>query len=282
MSMPQDEPRTPSTPPEDAGTRVLEQQPPPSPQRPPSRSLPGGPWPWLVAALLVVVAGVLLAVFLTRGGGNGSASDVSVPGVVGFSQGQAERQAQRAGLKTAVTRIQTKQAAGTVVSQSPAAGDQVAKGSQLVLTVSRGAAPQTVPKLIGLSGARAVTVLSSAGIRWKITYIPSPQPYGIVVAQVPRAGALATSGLNVLIKVSRGEATTTTQTTARPVAGTVPNVIGETLSDAVTALQNAGYIPRPRLVKSNQIPGTVISQSPAGGTKAASGSGVVIKIAGAS
>src|SRR5204862_5768649 len=76
MSTP-DEPTPPS---DEARTRVLEQ--PPPPPRPPSRSLPGGPWPWLVGVLLVVVAGVLLAVFLTRGSGNASASRVSVPGLI--------------------------------------------------------------------------------------------------------------------------------------------------------------------------------------------------------
>src|SRR5207247_5636828 len=106
-----------------------------------------------------------------------------------------------------------------------------------------------------------------------------------------------TNGLTVIFKVSRGQATTntstttttvttngttTTTTTPAPVSGTVPNVIGKTLSEAVTTLENAGYIPRPKLVKSSKTPGTVISESPAAGTKAGAGTGVVIKIAGIS
>jgi beta-lactam-binding protein with PASTA domain len=288
-------PDEPTPPPDEARTRVLEQ--PPPPPRPPSRSLPGGPWPWLVGVLLLVVAGVLLAVFLTRGGGNASASGVSVPGLIGFPRGQAVLQAHRAGLKTAVREVQAGQAAGTVVSQNPAAGEQAPQGSVLVLTVSSGPAPQTVPSLIGLSGERAVTLLSAAGIRWKVTYVPSSQPYGIVVAQSPQAGTKVTNGLTVIFKVSRGQATTTTSTTTTvttngttttttttpaPVSGTVPNVIGKTLSEAVTTLENAGYIPRPKLVKSSKTPGTVISESPAAGTKAGAGTSVVIKIAGIS
>lgn len=285
-----------STPPDEARTRVLEQQSPPPPRKRPSRSLPGGPWPWLVALLLLVVAGVLLAVFLTRGGDGGSSSDVSVPGLVGFPRPQAMLQAHRVGLKTAVRQVQAGQAAGTVVSQNPAAGEQVAPGSLLVLTVSQGPAPQTVPNLIGLSGERAVTVLSSAGIRWQVTYVPSSQPYGVVVAQSPQAGTTVTNGLTVVFKVSRGQATTTSSTTTTVttngttvtvtpppvVSGTVPNVVGETLSEAVTALQNAGFIPQPHLSKSNQTPGTVISQSPGGGTKAPNGTKVLIRIAGVS
>jgi eukaryotic-like serine/threonine-protein kinase len=281
------------TPPDEARTRVLEQ--PPPPPRPPRRSLPGGPWPWLVGVLLLIVAGVLLAVFLTRGSGNASAADVSVPGLIGFPRGQAVVQAHRAGLKTAVRQVQAGQAAGTVVSQNPAAGEQAPKGSLLVLTVSSGPAPQTVPDVIGLSGERAVTLLSAAGIRWKVTYVPSSQPYGVVVAQSPQAGTKVTNGLTVTFKVSRGQATTTTSTTVTtvttngtttttttPAAGTVPNVIGKTLSEAVTTLENAGYIPRPKLVKSSKEPGTVISESPAAGTKAGLGTSVVIKIAGIS
>ncbi len=268
-----------STPPDEARTRVLEQ--PTPPRKPPSRSLPGGPWPWLVAVLLLVVAGVLLAVFLTRGGSSASGSDVAVPGVIGFSRGQAEVQAHRVGLKTDVRRIQAGQASGTVVSQDPAAGEEVPQGSLLVLTVSTGPAPQTVPNLIGLSGERAVTVLSAAGIRWTVTYVPSAQPYGIVVNQSPQAGSRVTNGLTVVFKVSRGPGTTTTATTTR-VAGTVPNVVGQTLSQAVTTLQNAGYIARPRLVKSSKAPGTVVSQKPAAGATTAGGSPVVIEIAGIS
>jgi eukaryotic-like serine/threonine-protein kinase len=264
-----------STPPDEARTRVLEQPPPP---QKPSRSLPGGPWPWLVAVVLLVVAGVLLAVFLTRGGSSASASDVSVPGVIGFSRGQAEVQAHRIGLKTDVRQVQAGQAAGTVVSQNPDAGADVPHGSLLVLTVSSGPAPQTVPRLIGLSGERAVTLLSAAGISWRVTYIPSPQPYGIVVSQNPQAGSRVTNALTVVFKVSRGPGTTSTSTTTQ-VAGAVPNVLGQTLSQAVTTLQNAGYIARPRLVKSSKTPGTVVSQKPAGGTKVGRGTAVEIKIA---
>jgi eukaryotic-like serine/threonine-protein kinase len=90
-----------------------------------------------------------------------------------------------------------------------------------------------------------------------------------------------TNGLTVVFKVSRGPGTTSTSTTSQT-AGTVPNVLGQTLSEAVTAIQNAGYMARPQLVKSGKLPGTVISQKPAAGTKAATGSSVVIKIAGAS
>src|SRR5262245_35891292 len=263
-----------STPPDEARTRVLEQPPPP---QKPRRSLPGGPWPWLVAVALLVVAGVLLAVFLTRGGST-SASDVSVPGVIGFSRGQAEVQAHRIGLKTHVRQVQAGQAAGTVVSQNPDAGAEVPHGSLLALTVSSGPAPQRVPRLIGMSGERAVTVLSAAGIGWRVTYIPSPQPYGIVVSQNPQAGSRVTSALTVVFKVSRGPGTASTSTTTQ-IAGTVPNVLGQTLSQAVTTLQNAGYIARPQLVKSSKTPGTVVSQKPTGGTKVGGGTAVQIKVA---
>jgi eukaryotic-like serine/threonine-protein kinase len=266
-----------STPPDEARTRVLEQPPPP---QKPSRSLPGGPWPWLIAVLVLVVAGVLLAVFLTRGGSSATTSDVSVPGLIGFPRMQAERQAHGAGLKTSVRQIRAGQAAGTVVSQNPAAGEQVSKGSLLVLTVSSGASA-TVPKLIGLSGSRAVTVLSSAGIRWRVTYVPSSVAYGVVVTQSPQAGTPVTQGTTVVFKVSRGPGTTSTTTTT-PVSGTVPNVVGATISQAVTTLQSAAYVPQPLLVKSNKQPGTVISQKPAAGTKAESGTSVTIRISGGS
>jgi beta-lactam-binding protein with PASTA domain len=299
LSTPPEE-HQPQPPPDEARTRVLEQQPqPPAPPRGPRRSLPGGPWPWLAALLLLIVAGVVLAVLLTRDHDKKSTPDVSVPGLVGFSSQQATQQAHRVGLRTAVKEVLSTGAVGTVVAQNPAAGEQVPRGSLVVLNVAKGAPLVQVPDLLGLTEAQAGSRLSQVGLDSSFVRVTSSEPAGQVVGQDPQAGQSVKKGSAVTANVSKGTPTTTTTTTTTtlthltttvapppptpppaPVAGIVPNVVGMNLGEAVNALANSGYLPRPKAVKSSKTPGTVLSQSPAAGTKAPTGSSVTIKFAG--
>jgi len=299
MATPPDEPPPAPPPPDQARTRVLEQQHPPGPPRGPRRRLPGGPWPWLAALLLVVIAGVALAYFLTRGDDdNKSEAEVSVPALVGFARAQAVSQAQRLGLRTAVKEVLADQAVGTVVAQDPQAGEQVPKGSLLVLNVSKGAAPVEVPNLVGLNEAQAGVRLSEVGLESKIARVTSTVESGQVVGQDPEAGTQVKKGSTVTVNVSKGGATTTTTTTTTtlthltttvappppppppaPARGTVPNVVGENLAEAVNDLANAGYVPQPVAVQSDKTPGTVVSQKPAAGARATAGSSVEIRFA---
>jgi serine/threonine protein kinase len=64
----------------------------------------------------------------------------------------------------------------------------------------------------------------------------------------------------------------------RPNQKVVPNVVTQPLSTAETVLTNAGFTPNVLNVPDNHAAGTVISQSPAGGTKADEGSTVNIKV----
>jgi serine/threonine-protein kinase len=64
----------------------------------------------------------------------------------------------------------------------------------------------------------------------------------------------------------------------RPVKVTVPNVIGEQISTATTRLNNAGFTVSPVQVTSSQQSGTVIYQSPLGGTRADKGSTVSLHV----
>ena len=215
------EPGSPDeVPPDEARTRVLEQQhvPPEPPEPPPEPAPPGGRriWPWLLVALLaLVVVGLLVAYFLTRDDDD-SGSTVAVPAVVGFSQAEAERQTRAAGLTPAIRNVLSSSgASGTVVEQSPGAGEEVERGSTLTLSVSGGSPPVTVPDLIGLNEAQAGVRLAEAGFESEIDRVTSDEPTGIVIAQEPLAGAQADEGSTVQVTVSRG-GTTTTRPRRRP------------------------------------------------------------------
>src|SRR5207253_688961 len=67
------------------------------------------------------------------------AAPVSVPGVTGQLEPQATASLKQAGLAARVVRVPSSQPKGTVVAQSPAAGQKVAKRSAVRLNVSSGA-----------------------------------------------------------------------------------------------------------------------------------------------
>ena len=52
-----------------------------------------------------------------------------------------------------------------------------------------------------------------------------------------------------------------------------------TMDDATAAIASAGLVPRTELVTSDEAPGTVLSQDPAGGTRIGTGSQVNIRVA---
>ncbi len=64
----------------------------------------------------------------------------------------------------------------------------------------------------------------------------------------------------------------------RPVQKIVPTVVNETLNVATTQVQNAGFNPSIIQVTDNSAAGTVIRQSPLGGTKANQGSTVTLTV----
>ncbi len=132
----------------------------------------------------------------------------------------------------------------------------------------------TVPNVVGKTQTNAASTLTSAGlVAGTITQAySSTVASGVVISQSPASGTSVTSGSAVNMTVSRGPQPVTTKT--------VPYVVGMTQANASSAITSAGLtvgtITRSysRTVKS----GIVISQSPASGTKAASGTAVKLTV----
>jgi serine/threonine-protein kinase len=128
---------------------------------------------------------------------------VSVPTVIGQSQAEATDVLQQAGFGTRVVEQQSAASAGTVISQQPAGGLQVPKGSTVAITVAVPAAttavttptapPSTiaVPDVTGLTAEVASTRLVAAGLQpGQVTEAPDAGgvPPGQITAQNPAAG----------------------------------------------------------------------------------------------
>ena len=131
---------------------------------------------------------------------------VTVPNVAGQTQVAAALALQSAGLALGTVTMQssTTVAAGTVISQNPAAGTKIGQGSPVALIVSSGPPALAVPNVTGMAQAAAITALQNAGfIVGTISNQPNATvPAGNVVSQNPAGGTLALPASTVTLVVS--------------------------------------------------------------------------------
>jgi serine/threonine-protein kinase len=209
------------------------------------------------------------SVSLTVSSGPGN---TTVPGVAGLPLKQAEQEITGANLKIGrvVKGSSTQFAKGQVIDTDPPAGSTPLVGTSINIFVSSGKPLVTVPDVTGTPKAGAKATLESAGFKVSIsTQTSTTTTPGDVISQSPLGNAQAPVGSTVSIVVAKA-----------PTTATVPNVKGQTASQAMTALTNAGFkvteVTQPVHRQINN--GKVIAQSPAGGTTAKKGSTVTITV----
>jgi len=227
------------------------------------------PWVWVgIAALILIVAGS--ALFLGRvlfGGSTGE--QVTVPALVGKTVQVAEQSLTSQGLKLGEqTPAASDQPKGTILTQNPAAGSQLAKGQSVSVSVSAGRAQVQVPTLTGLpsSDDARVALTEVQLVLGTVTQKDSDQPEGMVLSQSPTSGTTVNAGTKVNITVSNGMVS-------------VPNVVNQSEAQAQATLQNAGFNVQVVDQQSSQPDGTVLAQSPVANNKAKKGSTVTITVA---
>lgn len=197
-------------------------------------------------------------------------SEVEVPDVVGLTLDEATEMLGAAGFEVKSVAVENEAEPGTVVDQSPAAGEMVAPGSEVTVVVSAGVEETLVPNVIGLDQDEATQTLNDAGYK-----VQSRGSYdeeaaeGIVVSQSPEGGVVAEPGTRVDIIVSQGK---------NPEAS-VPDVVGKSEADAAKALEDAGFEAVPSSTYSDTVAvGLVVNQDPAAGATAKRGSAVAITV----
>jgi serine/threonine-protein kinase len=206
----------------------------------------------------------------------------AVPDVTGDSAAAAVQALQARGFDVQTRSIISQKKTGTVLSQSPAAGSKVARGSTVSITISRGLV--TVPDTVGQTRDTAVAAVRAAGLVPRAFRVPSTQPKGTVVAQRPRPGARRPAGSTVRMNVSSGAATGAAPPPpppppAPPANVTVPDVTGQQQDDAQRQLNAAGLKSGVVYVKSDEQQGTVVSEAPAGGATRARGTRIQLNVA---
>ena len=156
--------------------------------------------------------------------------------------------------------------AGTVISQSPAAGTTQDLWTPLTLIVSSGPlgvpVNATVPNVVGQTQVTANALLGGAGlVPANITYgFQLSIAAGVIVSQTVASGTIVLAGTTVGYLVSLGPQSVTPTVT-------IPNVAGTTLTAARNTLVNANLVVGSPIyaASSTVYAETVISQTPAAG-----------------
>jgi eukaryotic-like serine/threonine-protein kinase len=222
-------------------------------------------WPWVVALLLLLAGAGVAAYLLTR-----PVKDL-VPTVVNEQVSVAQAQVQNAGFTPNLIYRADSHRSGTVIAQDPLGGTRADQAATVTLTVSQGPGNTTVPSVSFLSKHAARQAIGQAQL--KIGRVQSENsdtiPTGDATRTDPGSGTSLPVGSSVTLFVSSG-----------PAQVTVPDVTGQSQSTAAANLRTAGFsVSTSTQTSTTATPGSVISQSPPGGTSVAPGSNVNIVIA---
>jgi serine/threonine-protein kinase len=226
-------------------------------------------WPWVVTlVVLLALAGAGVAAYLlTR------PVKTTVPAVVNQSFTTAQTELTNDGLGVNQLQVTNAKPAGTVIRQSPLAGTRVKQGSTVSLVVSSGPGNTTVPTVVGETLQQARSSLEIANLKvGRVVHQPSNQfASGQVIDTSPSAGTTPPVGTAVTIFVSSG-----------PAKVRVPDVTTETLGQAKAALEAPPgnfTVSTTSQVSSTATAGTVITQSPTGGSSEVPGSTITLVVA---
>jgi beta-lactam-binding protein with PASTA domain len=275
-------------------------------------------WPWLLALLVLVLAGLGALYFLSRDdddpAGTTSAATTqattqaevsTVPDVVGTTSSEATETLRDAGFEVNVVSVPSDRAPGTVVAQSPPAGSEQPEGSTVRLNVAEAATQTTT----GATTTGATTTQATTTSPATTTAPPQPPPAIVpdVVGQELAEGAraFADEGLKVAVAyVPSQEPAGRVVAQAQPPGterrrgdtvqlnvsigpepaerATVPRAAGQRLEDGREALEQAGFEVLALTIGDGEIrnESTIASQTPSAGASTPAGSLVILYVTG--
>ena len=155
-----------------------------------------------------------------------------MPNLIGLSKDNAEKIIESLGLSKPEINydFSLEQPDGKIFAQNPLPDSVINKTAHVIIYISKGENPESViPNVLKMTEQEALDVLGVAGFK-KITVIKEESENSIdkVFAQTPESGTTYLKTSEVIIKISKGIM--------------VPDVIGMKKNDAVTKLENLGFI----------------------------------------
>ncbi len=229
------------------------------------------------AALVVVclVAGYGVAtIWMSPASANADdGSVVQVPDIVGEPEAEARNRIEAVGLEYTVRRGLAHRDApeGTVLAQSPLAGQFARPGAPVDVTLSRGPEIHTLPDVAGLSERQANIVLERLGYDVEIERREDPMASGRAVETRPKAGTELEVPSPLVLVVSEGA----------PIV-VIPDMLGMHIDDALQILTEArlelgsiSFDP-----EAPEAPGRIVGQYPPVGYSLRAGDTVELRVAG--
>jgi serine/threonine protein kinase len=141
--------------------------------------------------------------------------------------------------------------------------------SQLILSAIQGGfhpKEVEVPDLIGYTVEEAEEILDKKDLKLEVDKMVSDSEYeeGMIVSQDPTEGMKVKTGKTIRVNISKGTK-----------KGTIPNIIGKTLEDAVFILESYGYEKGEITEENSEMPkGVIIKQKPGAGKEAKEGTAI--------
>ncbi len=199
-----------------------------------------------------------------------------VPNVIGMDVSEAEEIISKHGFVNKVAshtsyKREYQGQEGRVVSQSPEAGKQSPKGSEVIITVY---IHPPVPNVIGKSQQKAEEIIKKTGYLPEVEYFTGflekyqGQEGKVVVSQRPAAGSERYQGSSITITVYHPS---------------IPGVVGLSQQKAEYDIEKRGFLPKVQIYSTynKEYQGQedkVVLQSPEAGTQAPHGSEVIITV----
>ncbi|MBQ8555639.1 MAG: Stk1 family PASTA domain-containing Ser/Thr kinase [Clostridia bacterium] len=226
---------------------------------------------WIMTAIvaLVVVYGIYVGTMAIY---EKVVNSATVDDYVGLDVGSAQKAVSRIGLKAEVVEINHPSiTAGTVIMQAPQEDTTLRKGDAVVLTVSKGPASQSVPRIVNMTIQDAAATLKPYGLTLTVVerVVSKTQAADFVISQYPEEGSVCQSGDIIQVTVSGGVAY-------------VPRTTGKTLGEARDLILAAGLSVNASIqyieTTEPSLHGLVASQSPAADTQVIQGTSVTLTV----
>ncbi|HCC34097.1 MAG TPA: Stk1 family PASTA domain-containing Ser/Thr kinase [Ruminococcaceae bacterium] len=212
-----------------------------------------------VAAAFVVIGIIIFFVFFANN--QDDVAEIPCPNFVGMDYTEVTTSSEYANLdiKVIARENNAEYAYNQIFYQSIDPDRMIKENQTIEVKVSKGMKTVTVPSdLVGLEAADAVRLLEEAGFETEeIDENSDDIEEGLVTRTEPASGEEVQEGSKVAVYVSQGPAEKFEN---------VPNVVGRSLNDARSMIEEKGFVVGSETPKDSDEPeGTVLEQNPAGG-----------------
>lgn len=223
--------------------------------------------------LLMVTAAVVAISLVAHFIFNRNLAEMEVPNVTNMTVVEAQKLLEEKEFKVELEEKYgdpDKYKPGTVMEQSPKAGEKRKQGSLIILTICKGAELKAVPDVIGMSLTKAEQTLNEAG--FKVGNVSKRhvdgEKLGAVLSQSPKGTDKAPKGSGIDLVINEGDKA-------------VPNIIGKSVDEAKGMLEQAGLKlgEIKKVTDANAKKNVVLACNPGVGANLGEGAAVSITVA---